>query len=66
MSLFCYAVLSVLSSYAIVLLRKGELLLYLINIWCHVSVSVLCLLLILLCVGLHCVTFPGHTPLFSE
>ena len=46
-SFFCYAVLCVLSSYAIILLGKRELvaLLLFLSSGCHVAVIVLCLFL---------------------
>ena len=65
-SLFCYALLSVLSSFVIILTRKRELfaLLYL-SCWCLVTVNVLPLFLLVLWVGLQCVivVFPDHSHL---
>ena len=72
LSLFYYAVLIVLSSFAIISLRKREReswLLYLkLSSCCLVSVNVLCLFLMVPWVGLHfvTVTFPGHTHLHYE
>ena len=53
--LFCYAVLCALSSFAIILMRKRELVDFI--------ASVLCLLLTVPWVGMQCVTvaFQGHT-----
>ena len=62
-----YEVLSFLSDFAIITLRKRELVALLTSrSWCHVTVSVLCLLLTW--VGLQCVivAFPSHTHLFYE
>ena len=62
-SLFCYALLGVLSTLAILLTRKKELfaLLYLFSS-CLVTVSVLLLFLTVPWFGLQCVNvvFPGH------
>ena len=61
---FCYAVLTVLSSFAIILLRKSELVVLLwLSLLCQVDESVLCLFLTVPWVGLRCVikAFPGHT-----
>ena len=68
-SLFGYAVLSVLSSFAIISLRKRELVAILsLYYWGHVTVSVLCLILTVLQVGLQFVnmTFSDHTHLFLQ
>ena len=65
-SLFCYAVLCVLSCFAIIPLRKRELVaLLLLSSDCHVAVSVLCLCLMVPWIGLQCVivVVPGHTRL---
>ena len=61
-SLFCYAVLIVLSRFFNHL--ADEDLLYLPS-YCHVSVSVLCLFLMVPWIVLQCVivSFPGHTHL---
>ena len=59
-------VLSVLSSFAIISLGEGELVVLLeLSSPCYVAVSVLCLFLTVMWVGLQCVivTFPGHTHL---
>ena len=54
--LFCYAVLCVLHSFAIISLGKRELVaLFLLSSWCHVAVIVLCLLLMMQLVGLQSV-----------
>ena len=62
-SLFCCAVLSVVSNFTITE-RAGCF--SLIAFCCHVTVSVLCLFLAVLMVGLQCVieAFPDHTRLF--
>ena len=66
LSLFCTVVPGVLSSVAIISLRKRELVV-LPNLpsYCHVAVSIVCLLLVVPWVGLQCVivAFPGHTRL---
>ena len=61
-SLFCYAVLCVLSSFVIISLGKRELVALLYS---HVVVVALCLFLTVPWVGLQCVivAFPGHTHL---
>ena len=67
-SLFCYAVLSVLSSFAIILPWKKELIALLWSfVWCLVSISVLCIFLAVPRVCLQCVivVFPGQTHLFN-
>ena len=58
-SLFCYVVLSVLSSFAIILIGRESWLLYFV----FLNVSVLWLSLTMLWVGLRCVVvvFPDHT-----
>ena len=64
--MFCCAVLCVLSSFAIILMGKRELvaLLYLSS-WCFVTVIVLWLFLMVPWVGLQCVVviFSDHTHL---
>ena len=59
-SLFCYSVLSVHSSCAIILMKKRELFTL-----CLMTVSELCLFLVMPWGGLQCVivVFPGHTHL---
>ena len=66
--LFCYAILCVLSSVAIILKRKRKLVallvaLQLLSYGCIVTINVLWLLLTLPWVGLQCVivVFPDHT-----
>ena len=62
--LFCCALLCVLSSFAITLKRKRELVaLLLLSYGCIVSVNVLLLFLTIMWVGLWCVIvlFPDHT-----
>ena len=66
LSLFWYALLCVLSSFAIILKRTRELVvLLLLSYGCLVSVNVLWLFLTVMWVGLQCVivVFPGHTHL---
>ena len=66
LSLFYYALLCVLSSFAILLNRKKELsALLLLSNGCLVTVNVLWLFLRLSCAGLQCVivVFPDHTHL---
>ena len=66
LSLFCYALLCVLSSFAIILKRKGELVAFLLlSCGCLVAVFVMWLFLPMLWVGLQCVivVFPDHTHL---
>ena len=68
LSLFCYVVLSVFSSFAIVLIRKRELVaLLLLPSPFLVTVSVLLLFLAVPWVGLQglVVVFPDHTPFFT-
>ena len=64
LSLFCFALLCVHSSFAIILKRKRKLvtLLFLSN-RCIVAINVLRLFLTVPCVGLRCaiVVFPDHT-----
>ena len=66
-SLFCFAVLCVLSSFAIISLGKRELVaLILLSSWCHVAVFVRCLFLAvawLVPVQFVIVSFFGHTAL---
>ena len=62
--LFCYALLCVHSSFAIILKRKGKLVaLLLLSYRCIVTISVLWLFLAVPWVGLWCVivVFPDHT-----
>ena len=64
LSLFCWALLCVLSSFAIILKRKRELVaLLLLSYRCLVTVNDLWILLTVPLVGLHCVivVFPDHT-----
>ena len=66
LSLFCCALLCVLSSFAIILKRKRELAaLLLLSYGCLVTVNVLWVFLRVLWVGLRCVivVFPDHTHL---
>ena len=66
LSLFCCAFLCVLSSFAIILKRKRELVaLLLLSYGCFVIVNILRLFLSVLWVGLRCVivVFPDHTRL---
>ena len=61
---FCYSVLSVLSNFTIVLLRKKKCVaLYRLSTWCPVALGVLWLFLGMPWAGLQCVivVFPGHT-----
>ena len=62
--LFCGVFLGVLSSLAIILLRKRVL----VALLCDVAVCVLCLFLTVPCVGLPCVVvvFPGHAHLLFK
>ena len=65
-SLFCCVLLCVLSSFAIILMRKRELVaLLLLSSRCLVTLSVPWLFLIVPFVGLQCVivVFPDHTHL---
>ena len=70
LSLFCYALLCVLSSFAIILKRKRKLIaLQLLSLRCIVTVNILWLFLTVPWVGLQCVivAFPGYTHLlFNE
>ena len=64
LSLFCYALLCDLSSFAFILKRKWELVaLSLLSYRCDVNVNVLLLYLTVPLVGLQCVivVFPDHT-----
>ena len=66
LSLFCYALFCVLSSFAIILKRKRELFaLLLLSYGCLVTVNVLWLFLTVSRVDLQCVivVFPDHTHL---
>ena len=66
LSLFCYALLSVHSSFAIILERKRKLVaLLLLSYRCIVTINVLWLFLTVPWVGLQCVivVFPDHTHL---
>ena len=67
LSLFCYALLCVYSSFAIILNRTRKLFaLLLLSYRCIVTINVLWLFLTVLWVGLQCVivVFPDHTHLF--
>ena len=69
LSLFCCALLCVLSSFAIILRRERELVaLLLLSYGCLVTVNILCLFLAVPWVGLRCVlvVFPDHTHLLYE
>ena len=69
LSLFWYALLCVLSSFAIIWKRKRELVaLLLLSYGCLVTVYVLWLFLTVPWAGLQCVNvvFPDHTHLFLE
>ena len=61
-SLFCCAVLSVISSFAIISLGRREKWLLKNCFLCHGTVSAMCLFLAVQWVGLQCVivVFPGH------
>ena len=64
--LFCYALLCVRSSFAIILKRKCKFAaLLLLSYRCNVTINVLWLFLTMPCVGLQCVivVFPDHTHL---
>ena len=66
LSLFCCALLCILSSFAITLKRKKELVaLLLLSYGCLVTENVLCLFLTVPWIGLWCVivVFPDHTHL---
>ena len=68
LSLFWYTLLCVLSSFAIILKRKRELVALLLSSYvCLVTVYVLWLFLMMPWVGLHCVivVFPDHTHFFN-
>ena len=65
-SMFCCALLFVLSSFAIILMGKRELAALLcVSSWCIVVVIVLVLFIMVMWVGLLCVivVFPDHTHL---
>ena len=69
LSLFCYALLCVLSSFAIILKRNREpVALLLLSYGCIVTVNVMWLFLTVLWVGLQCVivVFLDHTHLLFE
>ena len=69
LSLFCYALLCVHSSFAIILKRKRKLVALLLwSYRCIVTIYVLWLFLTVPWVGLQCVivVFPDHTPLLFE
>ena len=66
LSLFCYALLCVHSSFAITLKRERKLVaLHLLSYRCILTVNVLCVFLMVPVVGLLCVSvvFPDHTRL---
>ena len=66
MSLFCYALLCVHSSFAVILKRKRKLgALLILSYRCIVAINVLWLFLMVPWVGLQCVivVFPDHTHL---
>ena len=66
-SLFWYSLLSVLIGFAIILIRKKELVaLLLLSFGCLVTLSIMWLFLMVLWVGLQCVLVecPGHTHYF--
>ena len=66
MSLFCYALLCVNSSFTIILKRKRKLVAFLLLSYrCSVTINVLWLFLTVSSVGLQCVivVFPDHTQL---
>ena len=68
-SLFWYALLYVLSSFAIIMTWKRELVaLLLLSFICLMTVIVLCLFLMVLWVGMRCVIveFPDHTHFFTD
>ena len=68
LSLFWYTLLCVLSSFAIILKRKRELVALLLSSYvCLVTVNVLWLFLMMPWVGLHCVivVFPDPTHFFN-
>ena len=67
LSLFCYALLCVYSSFVMILKRKRKLFAVLLLPYrCIVTVNVLCLFLTVPWVGLQCVivVFPDHTHYF--
>ena len=69
LSLFCYALLCVHSSFAIILKRRRKLVVLLILSYRYiVTVNVLWLFLMLPWVGLQCVSvvFPDHTHLLNQ
>ena len=68
LSLFFYALLSVHSSFSIILKRKRKLVALLLLSYCIVTVIVLWLFLALPWVGLQCVVvvFPEHTHLLFK
>ena len=62
--LFCYALLCVLSHFAIILKRKRKVVaLLLLSYRCIVTINILRFFLVVPLVGLQCmsVVFPGHT-----
>ena len=65
LSLFCYALLCVHSSFAFILKRKGLVALLLLSFMCIVTVNVLWLFLTVPWVALQCVivVFPDYTHL---
>ena len=65
-SLFCCALLCVVSSFAIISLGKRELIGLLSGLLFNFPVSVQCLFLAVPWIGLQCAiaTFPGHTHFF--
>ena len=71
LSLFCYAILCVHSSFAIILKRKRELVtctLLLLYYRCMVTINVLRLFLVMSWVGLQCVivVYHVHTHILSQ
>ena len=69
LSLFCYALLCVHSSFAIILKRKRKLFaLLLLSYSCIVTINILWLFITVPWVGLQymSVVFPNHTQLFFE
>ena len=69
LSLFCYALLCVRYSFAIILKRKKKLVaLLLLSYSCIVTITFLWLFLAVLWLGLQCVivVFPDHTHLLFE
>ena len=67
LSLFCYALLCVLSSFTIILKRRRKLVaLLLLSYRCIITINILWLFLLLPWVGLQCVivVFPDHTHFF--